>query len=1074
MPCAYCARDLSGERAHVRCAARVCMAADVRLCVGCFVAGAAWAPHEHSHAYSVEERVSAAVFASDWDVGEERRLLDALGKFGPGHWRAVSEAVRTKSQRKCEVHYRAVYLGSACAPLPDYDRVVCAEVGGAGAVPQSPAAGGEERTVKAMARDAGNGVLDGYMPKRGDFDVEWDDGAEDLIADLAIEDDDTEEEKALKLRLVQIYNERLEKRETVKAFLLEHGLLDFAALRAQERRGSRDEKELTARLKLFARLLSARDYTAFENAVLAEYRLSRDAYKVAQNRAAGVRTRAEIDIYEDDRKARVALLQPGKGLASATAAVASTPTPQSFTTAQRENMLSEKNSSAALSPSTCADSTRDSAPAAEIRGNHPAPVADTPPTSLSPSPISVHAALVPSPAAPLTSATCSADDVRAAEAKATLPSARRPRPRRRSTPQQRRASKSPYPIVKAMSVEGLTGVEKLTAGEQHVCAALQIQPTDFILLRDAMLAHARRDLRKGDDCALQCPNGVLAIRARLAPESTDSKGGLPRDENGSHAGCCTGARRASVSSRFYATPPAEVGQCLSPSSDEYAATPGPILEQPKRRQCEENTAQIDPAEQASVTLHPEPEKSLDCNTEANAADARTLVLTGEAVATPETCALANVSVTERPTEVEPATLDRSLSPPAEPQTSEQAKPTEADVQEADEPSYNVVSNVFKAKTSTAPASDVADRAPPRPPSPSQTCPRVLPMSECTLPLPPTSNIAPQPSVVGRTLGSGTVDPGALHTSFDNRLQQGVASEVLAAEHHSPRQSKLSVARSPPVTAPLEVQKFKDMKEKVAVDAVNQFVSTAGCENINCSGSAPPGAASKETDEEESRSNRDILAAETPGTLAPTSTIVDPDTDDKARGRHGKALSIVSPAAPAKRQTRSSRHLQQDAEARAEAVNETRYSIRTRVSQWSAGKRRGRIEVEFDSDEKDVAAADSDGPGQKGESGSGDEAARRTPSLRSRAARSKAADAPSRKSQRLQKRSRPKGMEEPEELRSPKRVKTGSEAAAAPAEIKAPKRKQVPKRERIATPVSSKMSPPVLRSQDKRYKLRRRR
>jgi transcriptional adapter 2-alpha len=49
----------------------------------------------------------------------------------------------------------------------------------------------------------------GYNPKRQEFDPEYDDDAEKLLTDMEFNDNDTEEEIELKLRIIRIYNKRL-------------------------------------------------------------------------------------------------------------------------------------------------------------------------------------------------------------------------------------------------------------------------------------------------------------------------------------------------------------------------------------------------------------------------------------------------------------------------------------------------------------------------------------------------------------------------------------------------------------------------------------------------------------------------------------------------------------------------------------------------------------------------------------------------------------------------------------------------------------------------------------------------
>ncbi len=65
------------------------------------------------------------------------------------------------------------------------------------------------------------------MPKRGDFEVEYDNDAQLLLAEMQFNDDDTEEEKAMKFRLIDIYNHKLNERIKRKQFVISRKLLDL-------------------------------------------------------------------------------------------------------------------------------------------------------------------------------------------------------------------------------------------------------------------------------------------------------------------------------------------------------------------------------------------------------------------------------------------------------------------------------------------------------------------------------------------------------------------------------------------------------------------------------------------------------------------------------------------------------------------------------------------------------------------------------------------------------------------------------------------------------------------------------
>lgn len=48
----------------------------------------------------------------------------------------------------------------------------------------------------------------GYNPKRQEFDIEYDNDAEKLLADMEFNDSDTADEIEIKLRMIRIYNRR--------------------------------------------------------------------------------------------------------------------------------------------------------------------------------------------------------------------------------------------------------------------------------------------------------------------------------------------------------------------------------------------------------------------------------------------------------------------------------------------------------------------------------------------------------------------------------------------------------------------------------------------------------------------------------------------------------------------------------------------------------------------------------------------------------------------------------------------------------------------------------------------------
>jgi transcriptional adapter 2-alpha len=110
----------------------------------------------------------------------------------------------------------------------------------------------------------------GYMPKRGDFDHEYDADADTLLADLEFFEDDTEEDLKLKNDVIELYNARIDERIRRKKFVLERGLLDFKKMQKQERKKTKEERDIINSMKIFARFNNPEEHEKLVNSLLKE------------------------------------------------------------------------------------------------------------------------------------------------------------------------------------------------------------------------------------------------------------------------------------------------------------------------------------------------------------------------------------------------------------------------------------------------------------------------------------------------------------------------------------------------------------------------------------------------------------------------------------------------------------------------------------------------------------------------------------------------------------------------------------------------------------------------------------
>ncbi len=84
----------------------------------------------------------------------------------------------------------------------------------------------------------------------------------------------------------------------------EHNLIDYKALQSKEKRKPKDERELLARLRVFARYQSPQEHEQFVQGVLEAKRLRKRIEQLQQYRRLGIRTQAEAMAYEAEKRRR--------------------------------------------------------------------------------------------------------------------------------------------------------------------------------------------------------------------------------------------------------------------------------------------------------------------------------------------------------------------------------------------------------------------------------------------------------------------------------------------------------------------------------------------------------------------------------------------------------------------------------------------------------------------------------------------------------------------------------------------------------------------------------------------------
>ncbi|KAM1016144.1 hypothetical protein ACFX13_046618 [Malus domestica] len=116
---------------------------------------------------------------------------------------------------------------------------------------------GEKKLRSLVEEGPSMTELCGYNFKRQEFEIEYDNDAEQILADMEFKDTDTNADRELKLRVLHVYANRLDERKRRKNFVLERNLLYPDPF---EKGLAPEEREVYKRFKVFMRFHSSEEH----------------------------------------------------------------------------------------------------------------------------------------------------------------------------------------------------------------------------------------------------------------------------------------------------------------------------------------------------------------------------------------------------------------------------------------------------------------------------------------------------------------------------------------------------------------------------------------------------------------------------------------------------------------------------------------------------------------------------------------------------------------------------------------------------------------------------------------------
>ena len=329
--CSICSRDISLQ-IKIICSACTTSTSQFIYCLNCLVG------EKHpNHDYYIVDKMNFPLYTLDWPMIDELRLISSIEKYGLDNWGDVSDSMIKRGKVECESHYYTFYFKNKDEKLPQKDNIILKEINSEGRfeineeilkkneeiekkekecrtlnqgkVPEptqqneksaknngrSVIRGNRNRNGESAIQTAGE-IL-GYWPKREEFDIEFLNDAELEIAELEFLDEDSENDKKLKMDVLRVYNLQLDERKLRKDFIVEKNLLDLKRHNNFESKLSKEDREILNFLKPFARFYDYSEFFDLFEGIVLEKNLKQKLYQLKMYQKQGIKTIEDLQKY---------------------------------------------------------------------------------------------------------------------------------------------------------------------------------------------------------------------------------------------------------------------------------------------------------------------------------------------------------------------------------------------------------------------------------------------------------------------------------------------------------------------------------------------------------------------------------------------------------------------------------------------------------------------------------------------------------------------------------------------------------------------------------------------------------
>ncbi|CAH0405565.1 unnamed protein product [Chilo suppressalis] len=278
-----------------------CCECNVYLCTTCFAAGREVDNHKNYHKYAVRRNDFPLFDNCNWSAKEECKLLSALSTYGYGNWEEISKNVHTRSKLECQEHYKKYYIENVqyddLKLLPETEQSLFPK-------PVIPYLYSLNVSCNPPRNNQGDQHLAGYNAHRSEFELSYDNNAENImsIEDNCSDDDEDECLDTLKIALVNSLNTRLRERQRRYKIIQIHGLIMPSKLFSWLQRYDINLKHNYERLMPFMQFMTAIQFDALLEGLNLECELSQQISRLCEHRRNGIRTLYAARLYKQLKK----------------------------------------------------------------------------------------------------------------------------------------------------------------------------------------------------------------------------------------------------------------------------------------------------------------------------------------------------------------------------------------------------------------------------------------------------------------------------------------------------------------------------------------------------------------------------------------------------------------------------------------------------------------------------------------------------------------------------------------------------------------------------------------------------